>query len=100
MESIKETAMRIMAETGGSKRDCEAYGAVAEFLSANPDMIARGGALDESFLKRRAKKFLEKRDNPGSMMPKTSPDPMIREALNEAFQVPANDLDKAVEYHR
>lgn len=78
----------------------KAYGIVAAFLAAYPEMQSRAeGPVTKELLVRHARGFVNARCSNGPVMPQTVPDERIRDILEAAYNVPADKLDDAIRFH-
>lgn len=81
------------------------YVTVIEFLCDNPNMAATGRSKDSSeigtlnYIKVQALNFKKGREPKTPEPPKTIPDEMVGIILNQYFNVPADEIQKAKEWH-
>lgn len=102
-EEIAETAYRVMGhldQTLSGK-----YVTVVQFLIDNPDAAppVRGNPKiiigSEEYIRRQAEAFMESRKPRAPSPPLTIPDDMVSFIINKYFDVPEEELEKAVELH-
>jgi hypothetical protein len=80
------------------------YALMIQFLIDNPDAAAavRGSSIvigSEDYIRRQAKNFIESRKPRAPNPPSTIPDEMVSFIINKYFDVPEDELDRAVELH-
>ncbi|MCC7260058.1 MAG: SinI family restriction endonuclease [Alphaproteobacteria bacterium] len=79
------------------------FGTLVEFLADNPAAApqdSRTAALgSDEYLRRQAEKFIKSRAPRAPNPPATIPDEMVSFIINKYFDVPENELERAVELH-
>lgn len=83
----------------------EQFGTMIQFLIDNPEAASsiRGKASfdigSEEYIRRQAENFISSREPRTPNPPSTIPDEMVSFILNKYFDVPENELERAVELH-
>ncbi len=83
----------------------ERYAILIRFLSTNPDAAAsvRGKTNtdigSEEYIRRQAESFIKSREPRAPSPPSTIPDEMVSFIINKYFDVPEEELERAVELH-
>ncbi len=83
----------------------ERFGILIQFLADNPEAASaiRGGkdlAIgSEEYIRRQAENFIRSRDPRAPSPPSTVPDEMVGFIIHKYFDVPATELERAVELH-
>ena len=83
----------------------ERFGVLIQFLADNPDSASglRGntGSVvgSEEYIHHQAENFVRSREPRAPTPPATIPDEMVSFIINKYFDVPENELERAVELH-
>ncbi len=102
-KSSAELAKKIMKQLSPTLAD--RFSILIEFLTDNPETAAalRGGKDlvigSEDYIRRQAENFISSRDPRAPSPPSTVPDEMVSFILDKYFDVPKNELERAVELH-
>lgn len=95
-------AKEIISQIGASEQVCASFSLVMRFLGDNPDKMTRrrnNESVTREFIHRKAAGFLAGRASNGPVLPRTLPDPIVKDILENAYNVKAEDLDNAINHH-